>query len=267
MINPFKLLAIYSDLNKGEAVAKEKASMKVKIPQLVSLFVSLSATLGLPTLVSGWVHTHIYVYLGIVTAAIVLHAVMPSVFAAPSDADLQATGLNKVGVLLLAVVLMNLFAIRVQAQDPTLPSAPTPTPAALQNLYAAGASYAVNSSPGVAGTALYAHLLSDGTGTYAFTVVDALPASVKPFTVTSNIGIGVAQRVATLGKVTFWVPTSAGVSWSGANVGWQWNGGGAATIPLKSGYYLVPTVRFLKSSISGGSGYQPIVGLLFGWGK
>ena len=36
--------------------------------------------------------------------------------------------------------------------------------------------------PAIAGTGLYARLLSADTGTYAFTVVDAVPASVFPET-------------------------------------------------------------------------------------
>jgi hypothetical protein len=140
------------------------------------------------------------------------------------------------------------------------------TPANIQNLYVAGGSYNFNASPSIAGTALYAHLTTT-TGTYAFTVVDAVPTTIKPFPVTSNIGAGLAQKMFTIHKISLYMPTAAGISWTGANVGWQWTGGGAATIPLKHSFYLVPTVRFLKSSVSGGSGYQPMFSLLFGFGK
>jgi hypothetical protein len=116
VLNPFKLLAIYSDLNKLEGVAKEKATMQVKIPQLVALLVSLSATIGLPTLVANWVHAHAVVYLAIVAVAVVLHALMPSIFAAPSAGDTQATGLNKVGIVLLMIGLGAMCAPRVNAQ-------------------------------------------------------------------------------------------------------------------------------------------------------
>lgn len=240
--------------------------MKVKIPQLLTLFCSLAATIGLPTLVTSFVHTHPSLYLGIVAAAVVLHAVLPSVFAAPSAADTQATGLNKVGMILLMIGLGAICAGRVSAQAATMPTTTTTASTGVQNLYGAGMSYSVNASPAVAGTALYAHQVNT-SGTYAFTAVDATPATLKPFTVTSNIGVGVAQKITTFGKVSIFMPTSAGISWSGTNTGWQWNGGAVATIPLKNGYYLMPTVRFLKSSVSAGSGYQPIIGLLFGWGK
>lgn len=154
------------------------------------------------------------------------------------------------------------------AQSPvTPPSVATPTQ--IQNLYAAGASYNVGGSPAVAGTALYARNLNTGASmpTFAFTSIDAVPNTLKPLTVTSNIGIGIAQEVATLGKLHVYVPTAAGISWSGANTGWQWNGGGLVSIPLPHSLYLMPSVRFLKSSVSNGSGYQPIVGLLLGWGQ
>ncbi|MGP8225507.1 MAG: hypothetical protein ACLQGT_05065 [Terracidiphilus sp.] len=148
-------------------------------------------------------------------------------------------------------------------------AAQTNAPTEIQNIYAAGGSYSVNAQPAIAGTALYARNLNTGAAlpTFAFTVVDASPATLKPFTVTSNVGLGIAQQVLTLGKVPVYVPTAAGISWTGSNTGWQWNGGAIASIHIKGQYYLMPSVRFLKSSVSGGSGYQPILGLLFAWGK
>jgi hypothetical protein len=138
--------------------------------------------------------------------------------------------------------------------------------APIQNLYAAGPSYSTGETgaQAVAGTALYAHALTD-SGTYAFTVLDAVPNTLKPFTVNTNIGIGVAQKVATIKGVDVFAPLATGFTFNGQNAGWNWNGGGMAVIPFK-GYYILPSVRFLKASI-GGSGYQPIIGLAFGWGK
>jgi hypothetical protein len=155
------------------------------------------------------------------------------------------------------------FSLLFQSVSAQAPAAPT----AVQNFYAAGVSYSVNASPAVAGTALYAHILSADTGTYAFTAIDALPNTVSPFTVSTNVGAGIAQKVFTLGKVPVYMPTAAGISFNGANTGWQWNGGVLASIHIKNQYYLMPTVRFLKSSVSNGTGYQPIVGVLFGWGQ
>ena len=176
---------------------------------------------------------------------------------------------NKVGVILLLVGGSMIWPTSVHAQGvaQALASAgATPVAGPLQNIYAAGASYSINASPAIAGTALYAHSLNT-VGTYAFTAVDALPATVKPFTVTTNIGGGIAQKVFTLGNVPIYMPTAAGISWSGTNTGWQWSGGGLAAIHVKGSYYLMPSVRFLKSSVSGGTGYQPIFGVLVGWGK
>jgi hypothetical protein len=260
VLNPFKLLAIYNDLNKIEAVAKEKATVKLKVTQILTLLISLFGTVGVPALATNWLHAHVGIYAGFVAAAILLHAIFPSIFSAPSAQDTQATGMNKVGIILLMMGFGLASVGSVKAQTAT------PASNGVVNLYGAGMSYSVNASPAVAGTALYAHQVNN-SGTYAFTAVDALPATLKPFTVTSNVGIGVAQKITTLGKVTIFMPTSAGISWSGTNTGWQWNGGAVAVIPLKSNYYIMPTVRFLKSSVSSGSGYQPIIGLLFGWGK
>lgn len=136
------------------------------------------------------------------------------------------------------------------------------------NLYAAGVSFNNQGTPGIAGSALYAHSLGD-SGTYAFTVVDALPTQFKPFVVTTNFGAGVAQKVVTLGKVPIFVPTSAGISFNGTNTGWAWSTGALASIKLsaKKNWRIFPTVRIAKSSVSNGTGYQPIVGILFGWGQ
>lgn len=137
----------------------------------------------------------------------------------------------------------------------------------VSNIYAAGVSYNNSASPQVAGTALYARLISDGSGTYAFSVFDALPQSTHPFTITSNVGAGIAQKLFNISGVSFYVPTSAGISFTGANTGWQWNTGLLASIHLKNSWRVMPNVRVIKSSVSGGSGYQPVVGILIGWGQ
>ncbi len=144
-------------------------------------------------------------------------------------------------------------------------SSPSPAPG-ISAIYAGGVSYNPGATPAIAGTGLYARLIA-GTGTYAFTAVDFVPNTLKPLTVNSNIGVGIAQKVATIGNIPIYIPTAAGISFNGANTGWQWNAGGLASIHIKGNYYLMPSVRLVKSSVSNGSGYQPIIGLLFGWGK
>lgn len=161
--------------------------------------------------------------------------------------------------LIAAAVLI--FAPALMAQS--LPSAPEPA-----NVYAAGVSFNQQAHPAVAGTALYARNLDPkaSLSTYAITVLDAVPTSFSPFTVSTNIGVGIAQDIHKFGNVTIWMPTSAGISWTGANTGWAWTGGVAATVPVKKNFYLIPNVRFLKSNISN-SGYQVIAGFLVGFGQ
>jgi hypothetical protein len=163
---------------------------------------------------------------------------------------------------LLSVLLLSAAAF---AQTP----APAPAPASgpVQNFFGGGISYNNAGSPSIAGTGFFAKLVNDGSGTYAFTVFDALPNSLKPLTVTTNIGTGIAQKAFTLGKVTVYVPVTAGVSWSGPNVGWNWTGGGLAPIKIKNNWYAVVSLRFAKSSVSGGTGYQVIPGIAIAWGK
>lgn len=136
----------------------------------------------------------------------------------------------------------------------------------VSNLYMAGGSYGAGATPAFAGSGLYAHQINT-SGTYAFTMIDALPNTIQPFTVTTNVGVGIAQKIATIGTIPILVPTAAGISYTGPNVGWAWSTGGGAFFQVKPNWYLMPTIRILKSSVSGGTGYQPIVGVLFGWGK
>lgn len=254
-MNPIKLIKIMALEGRLLDEAKENEPMNVKVPHLLTLFCSLAAAIGLPELVTKWVQGHLGVYMGVVAVAIVLHAVLPSVFAAPSDAAKKAAGL---GVVLFFLVA----ASNLQAQSGAGGLVPQPA-SPIQNLYGAGVSYSVNATPSIAGSALYAHALGT-TGTYAFTHVDALPNTLKPFVVTTNIGGGVAQKIFTLGGVDFFAPTAAGISLNGSNTGWQWNGGVLAAIHVKGKYFLLPTARFLKSSVSNGTGYQPIIGIEFG---
>lgn len=258
-MNPVQMFKLFGEYHKFQTIEKENISMNLKVTQYVSLLVSVAGTLGLPTLATNWVHAHLTVYMALVAAAIVLHAIFPSIFSAPSQADRQASGLAGTTSVLLMFLMLSVCS---HAQT----AAPAMVPGPIGNLYAAGVSYNGSASASVAGTGLYAHQVGT-SGTYAFTAVDVIPASYTPFTVTSNVGVGVAQQVATIGKIPIFVPTAVGISWTGSNTGWQWSGGAAVAIPLKNSMYIVPMVRFLKSSVSGGSGYQPVLGVLFGWGN
>ena len=179
--------------------------------------------------------------------------------------------LPKVGVILFAILAWMAAPGAVQAQTNDLPT----------NLYAVGASYNNAASPAIAGTALYARIFTSTdattgvvskTNTYAFTAMDILPVSKKPFTVSTNIGAGIAEKVFTFNGINVFMPTSAGVSITGSNTGWSWTGGIIADYNIKksgkpTAYHIMPNVRFLKSSVSGGADYQLIGGVLFGWGK
>jgi hypothetical protein len=161
----------------------------------------------------------------------------------------------------IAIIILLLTAVfSVNAQTNNLPN----------NLYAAGAAWNQSGNSPVAGSALYARLVSQESKTYAFTVVDILPISKKPFTVTTNIGVGVAQKAFNLYGVSFYVPASAGVSITDANTGWAWTGGVLADYQLKKGGKLTnlhfqPNVRWVKSSVSNGSSYQLIPGAWLGY--
>ena len=257
MLNPFKLIAILSDLNKIKSISKESGPMSTaKVAQYLHVFVSLFGTIGVPALFSHWVVAHQPIYFGLVAASIALHSISPSIFPGPSDSDKKATSLTNVCIVLFALFA---FATTASAQT-TLPT----------NLYAGGISYNSGASNPVAGTAMYDRLTTDST--YAFTALDILPISVKPFTVSTNVSVGVAQKVLTWNNINFFTPTSAGLSITGNNTGWTWTSGILADYNIKKSgkatqYHVQPNVRWLKSSVSGGSDYQLIGGALFAWGK
>src|SRR3984957_17559439 len=118
-------------------------------------------------------------------------------------------------MLFIALALGLVAPVAAQTTAPVVPTAPTAAPAATapQNIYAFGPSWNVGGSPPVAGTALYAYQLPTNSDTWAFTVMDILPNTLKPFTVTDNIGIGIAQKAFTIGSVPIFIPTAAGISW------------------------------------------------------
>ena len=131
------------------------------------------------------------------------------------------------------------------------------------NIYAVGMNYSVNAQPGLAGSLLYARLMLPDSDTWAFTNADFIPNTLKPFTVTNNVGAGLAQKIATFGGHPLYCITGAGVSWTGTNTGFQFNGGCLLSIKVKN-ILIMPSGRFLKSSVSNGTGYQPIIGVYVG---
>lgn len=263
-MSPLKLFKLFREYEKAQEILKEKVTPMKKAIQIIHLLATAAAVIGVPTMDEKWLRNpeHAGIFGLLLAISALLHAVSPSVFGAPPTTQPPDTGggntLGKAAILLLGLLLI---PATLKAQ--TIPEAPAPQ---VQNLYAGGVSYSVGASPAIAGTGLYAHAVST-EGLYAFTVIDALPNTLRPFTVNTNVGVGIAQRLFRLGSVPVYAPTAAGISWNGGNTGWQWNGGVLASIHIKNNYYILPSVRFLKSSVSGGTGYQPIIGVLFGWGK
>lgn len=135
----------------------------------------------------------------------------------------------------------------------------------VSNFYAAGGSYNPAASPKFALTAMAAHQMNT-SGTYGFTVVDAITASDKTFN--TNVGIGVAQKVLTIARHDVLVPTSLSVSTNGAgNVGWAYGTGAYIPFKVKDNWYVGLMARATKSSVSGGAGIQPNLTLTIGWGQ
>jgi hypothetical protein len=257
-MNPIKAIKLAMLFSKAKSILKEGKPMNLKIGPLLTLFGSLSGTIGLPVMAADFVHSHPYLYMGLVAFAIILHTIMPSIFGGPSDADKKASGLGSVVPILFLILALGLMApARVQAQSFTIP------PVDGNNIGAVGLNYSVNASPSFAGSLLYARQALPASGTWVFANGDFLPNTLKPFTVTNNIGTGVAQKVADFGTTPIFCITGAGVSWTGTNTGYQFNGGCLAAFKVKN-FLVMPSGRFLKSSVSNGTGYQPIIGVYVG---
>ncbi len=256
IIDKIKIAARFNSAING---VEEGINMKDATKVILAIVGLLTGILQIPSIQAAVVaaitaHPAVAAVIGGISAVLaVLH--VPTTAAGAND---KASGSGSIVPLIL------LFMIMFSAAPARAQAAATP-PADPVNLYMAGASYNNGASPAIAGTALYARKLND-SGTYAFTVIDALPASYKPFTVTTNIGAGIAQKAFNIGPATVFIPTAAGISYTGSNVGWAWSTGAGAMFRLPKNTYLMPNVRINKSSI-GGAGYQPIVGVLFGWGQ
>lgn len=251
IIDKLKLLA---KLNTAANAVQEGMKMKDSTKVILAVLGCITGILQIPSIQAAVVsaiaaHPAIALILGSITPILTLLHV-------PSNQPGNSGG-NITPIIILVLAFGMLAPARVQAQS--LPTAPADG----NNIYGVGASYSVNSKPGVAGSLLYARAMLPDSKTWAFTHADFVPNSMKPFTVTNNIGAGLAQNVVTFGKVPIFCVTGAGVSWTGVNTGFQFNGGCLAAIQVK-GLLFMPAGRFFKSSVSNGTGYQPIIGAYIG---
>jgi hypothetical protein len=172
------------------------------------------------------------------------------------------TALPATSVLLAFAVGMGMLLMvsPARAQD-------APAPSRFTTGYAGGVSYNPGADKPIAGSGLFFHSIA-GSDNYAFTAIDAIPTTVRPFAVSTNIGVGIARKVTSISGIDIFAPVATGIQLTGANVGWQYNGGVAAVIPYKNTpYFLMPTVRFNKGSVSNNSGYQIIAGINIGFGQ
>ncbi|MEZ2347410.1 hypothetical protein [Terriglobus sp. RCC_193] len=135
------------------------------------------------------------------------------------------------------------------------------------DIYGFGVSANPGQTPSVSGTALWAHSLN-GSGTYAGTIVDFLPETIKPIVVSTNVGAFVAQKVATVKGHDIFATGSTGIAVTGAHTGWNYTGGGAIFFKLpQPNWFLSANVRFSKSTVSGANAFQLIPGVQLNWGK
>lgn len=156
------------------------------------------------------------------------------------------------------VFALLLGAVLCPAQ--TAPTAPTRN-ALPDNIYAFGFTVNPNASPVGSGTAMYGRLL-DTKGTYAIAVLDAVPTTTAPYTVTTNPSAGVAQLFLNNGNLKVFATPSAGLSYTGTNTGYSYALGGLATYDISPKYAVGFGGRLFKSNVSN-SGYQPSLSVEF----
>lgn len=171
--------------------------------------------------------------------------------------------------ILLAVVLM--FTAALALGQTTAVST-----AHLTDLYGAGGAYSPNATPVGSAIAFEAHKLN-ASGTWSFTEFLAVPqlpsktaaGTPTPFTMSSNVGTGVAQKFADFGAIPIYTTGTAGISWTGQDTSWQLNYGFMPVIPLKgkmAGWYVLPFVQGMSGgSTIGGTRFE--VGFAMAWGR
>lgn len=257
-MNPIQMFRMLGDYNKAKSIAKENVSLNTKITQYLVLAGTVAGLFSAWS--TGWLNGHAGAFTILVGIANVLAHLFPSIFATPSADAQQKAGLANAK---LPVVLLAMLALSVAA------SAQTEAPAAtvsqsIANIYLAGVSANPSADQKISGTTIWGHAVT-GSGTFAYTVADFLPGDNH--TVTTNIATGVAQKLATIDGHDVFGTGAIGPSFSSNAVGYSWNSGVLVPLQVKPHWFVAPTLRFLKSSVSGGAGYQVIAGVTAGWGQ
>ena len=204
-------------------------------------------------------------------AASVLLSGVALILAKDKGIKVNLPDVGKLGVLIFALMLVP--ALHAQnATNATIPNAPAPQ---LKDIYGAGLAY--SGTTHVAGSAFEAHLLTGNT--YTFTDFIAVPSTQtvkttdsatgavtasKSLGVSTNIGVGVAQKLVDFGKFPIYTTGTGGISWTGSDTSWQFNYGATSAIHLKGDYYLFPWVGGLSSPTVGGTKIEGGIDFAFG---
>lgn len=111
MLGPIKAIKLLRDYRKLQSIMREKISMNKKTTQIVALVVTVIGTFGLATYAQNWVDHNTTVFGVLVALAQILHALFPSIFAAP------ATKKDKTASFLIVAVLLTASATSLRAQE------------------------------------------------------------------------------------------------------------------------------------------------------
>lgn len=104
-VNPVKAFRLLEVWHQVQALNSAKGSFMIKFAQYVHLALTASAVVGVPTMASKWLAqpSHAAVFSVLVGISVVLHAIAPSIFGAPSDAAVSS---SKLGVWMLISLLV-----------------------------------------------------------------------------------------------------------------------------------------------------------------
>lgn len=110
-MNPIQAIRAFSLIEKIKGLTQEKGSTMQKVPQYVHLLITLTGVIGVPALAQGWLATHTLAFTILVAVSVVLHAISPSLFGAPSEDAQKKAGITTVSMVLFALALLPAVAL------------------------------------------------------------------------------------------------------------------------------------------------------------
>src|ERR1019366_1662349 len=85
---------MYLTYKKITAILSQKEKSMQKFLQIFHLLIGVAGTVGLNEYAHVWLYSHLSVYVWCVIVSLALHAISPSIFQGPTDAEKSKAGLT-----------------------------------------------------------------------------------------------------------------------------------------------------------------------------